>query len=36
MGSKTEKVDHRSTLWLERSDNGWKVIAFDLKQSPAK
>ena len=36
IGNKTEKVDHRSTLWLERSDNGWKVIAFDLEQGPAK
>ena len=30
------KVEHRSTLWLERNDNTWKVIAFDLKQGPKK
>ena len=32
---KTVTVEHESTLWLERSD-GWKVIAFDLEQGPAK
>ena len=29
------KLEHRSTLWLER-DDGWKVIAFDLRQGPRK
>ena len=30
------KVEHSSTLWLERFDNDWKVIAFDLEQGPTK
>ena len=29
-------IEHSSTLWLERSDNDWKVIAFDLEQGPTK
>lgn len=27
---------HRSTLWMERSKRGWKVVAFDLQQGPEK
>ncbi len=30
------EVEHHSTLWLERNENEWKVIAFDLEQGPAK
>ena len=30
------KVEHESTLWLERNDNTWRVIAFDLTQGPKK
>ena len=33
---RTVDVAHKSTLWLERADAGWKVIAFDLEQGPAK
>jgi len=31
----SEPLAHSSTLWMERSKNGWKVIAFQLKQGPA-
>lgn len=30
------KVEHRSTLWLERANGDWKVIAFDVEQGPAR
>ncbi len=36
LGDRTEDIDHRSTLWMERGENGWRVIAFDVKQGPAK
>ena len=36
VNDRTVDVAHRSTLWLERADAGWKVIAFDLEQGPAK
>ena len=29
-----EPLAHSSTLWMERSRNGWKIIAFQLKQGP--
>lgn len=28
------KVFHRATLWLERPNKTWKVIAFDVSQTP--
>lgn len=28
------KVFHRATLWMERPNKTWKVIAFDLSQNP--
>ena len=36
VGGKQVDIEHRSTLWLERREDGWKVIAFDLEQGPAK
>ena len=30
------EIEHRSTLWMERGDSGWKVIAFDLEQGPSR
>lgn len=36
VGGRTVDIEHESTLWLERVDTGWKVIAFDLEQGPAK
>lgn len=36
VGDRDVKVQHESTLWLERIDNDWKVIAFDLEQGPVK
>jgi hypothetical protein len=27
-------VVHRSTLWLERGDRGWRVLAFEVDQAP--
>lgn len=30
------RMVHRSTLWLERGDSGWKVIAFDLRRVPRR
>ncbi len=28
------RVAHNSTLWMERRDTGWKVVAFHLDQRP--
>ena len=25
---------HRATLWMERREGGWQVIAFDVAQGP--
>ena len=36
VGERDVKVTHDSTLWLERIDADWKVVAFDLEQGPAK
>ena len=36
MDDRVVKIEHRSTLWLERSDKGWQVIAFEVEQGPAK
>ena len=36
VGAKQVDIEHRSTLWLERMEDGWKVVAFDLEQGPAK
>lgn len=36
VGKRTVEVEHRSTLWMERGEGGWKVIAFDLKQAPSR
>ncbi|MBW3594163.1 MAG: hypothetical protein KY391_01185 [Actinobacteria bacterium] len=33
---RTVQIKHTSTLWMERSDNKWRVIAFDVTQKPAK
>lgn len=33
---KEVKVQHASTLWLERDGAEWKVIAFEVKQGPLK
>lgn len=27
-------VLHRSALWMERATDGWKVVAFDVRQGP--
>lgn len=35
-GDRDVKVEHESTLWLERFGNDWKIIAFDLEQGPVK
>lgn len=35
VGSRRFALVHRATLWLERR-GGWKVIAFDVRQSPVK
>jgi hypothetical protein len=32
----TVRVRHASTLWLERTGRGWKVIAFEVNQGPLK
>ena len=29
-------IEHRSTLWFERKDGAWKVIAFDVEQGPVR
>ena len=31
-GKKTLRFSHRGTLWLEHSEKGWRVIAFDMLQ----
>ena len=36
IGERQVDVEHHSTLWLERADGDWKVIAFDVKQGPAR
>jgi hypothetical protein len=36
VGKRTIEIEHRSTLWLERADGDWKVIAFDVEQGPAR
>ncbi len=36
LGDRTEMIAHRSTLWIERANGGWRVIAFDVKQGPRK
>lgn len=30
------RIFHRSILWFERAKNGWRVIAFDAMQEPAR
>jgi len=30
------QIKHESTLWMERDEKGWRVIAFDVKQTPVK
>ena len=30
------RIKHSSTLWMERKDKGWQVIAFDVQQGPTK
>lgn len=27
-------LDHRATLWLQRGDRGWRVIAYEIDQRP--
>jgi hypothetical protein len=36
VGGRDFKVRHRSQLWLERTNKGWKVIAFDIDQRPMR
>ena len=36
VGERRLEVEHHSTLWLERADGDWKVIAFDVEQGPAR
>lgn len=36
VGDRRVKIEHQSTLWMERDEKGWKVIAFDVKQKPVK
>lgn len=36
VGERPVKIEHQSTLWMERDEKGWKVIAFDVKQKPVK
>ena len=36
VGERDVEIQHKSTLWLERMDNDWKVVAFDLEQGPVK
>lgn len=36
LDKRTLNIEHRSTLWLERADGAWKVIAFDVEQGPAR
>jgi hypothetical protein len=36
VGDRDVEIQHESTLWLERVDNDWKVVAFDLEQGPVK
>lgn len=31
-GSKSVRLSHRATLWMERTGRSWKVVAFDLRQ----
>lgn len=35
-GRRKFEIVHRATLWLERSRGKWKVIAFSLRQKPAR
>lgn len=30
------ELEHRSTLWLERAEGSWQIIAFDVEQGPTK
>lgn len=36
VGKRTVEIEHHSTLWMERDEKGWQVIAFDVEQGPAK
>jgi len=36
LDDRTAQIKHESTLWMERGANGWRVIAFDVKQKPLK
>lgn len=36
LDNKVVRVEHESTLWMERNENGWRVIAFDVRQNPVK
>lgn len=35
-GERKFEIAHRATLWLERSKGKWKVIAFEVRQRPAR
>jgi hypothetical protein len=28
------RIKHAATLWLQRGDKGWKVVAFEIEQKP--
>lgn len=36
LGDKTLRLAHRSLLWLEKSDDGWRVIGFEISQGPTR
>lgn len=36
VGERLIEIEHRSTLWMERGSDGWKVIAFEMEQGPTK
>lgn len=35
-GPRTVRVFHRSTLWLERSGRRWRVMAYNVEQTPVR